>query len=138
MASHFGGESGHAGALQEDKDLRHGVRRSPVSRGLMTEHIHGQAWVEIELVEEQVVWVGRRRGEPEPELRADPLDRMVVRGSGKVVAFVDDHVPVPGGEVHDVGTPGQRGQHRDIHDTGELAPAAADLPRSYAEELLDA
>jgi hypothetical protein len=52
------------------------------------------------------------------------------------LAFVDDHVSVPGGEVRDVGAPGQRGQHRDTDDTGELASAAADLARSYAEELL--
>ncbi|TDO37973.1 hypothetical protein C8E87_1613 [Paractinoplanes brasiliensis] len=55
MASYFSGESGHAGALQKDEDLRHGVRRSPVGRGLVTEHVHGQAGVEIELVEEEAV-----------------------------------------------------------------------------------
>ena len=57
MAPHFSRESGHAGALQKNEDLRHGVRRSSVGRGLVTEHVHGQAGVEIELVEEEVVGV---------------------------------------------------------------------------------
>jgi hypothetical protein len=57
MTSHFSRESGHAGALQKDKDLRQGVRCSPVGRGLVMEHVHGQAGVEIELVEEEIVGV---------------------------------------------------------------------------------
>jgi len=43
MASYFSCKSRHAGALQKDKDLRQGVRHSPVGSGLVTEHIHGQA-----------------------------------------------------------------------------------------------
>ena len=58
MPSHFSRKFGHAGALQKDEDLRHGVRRSLVRGGLVTEHVHGQAGVEIELVEEEIVGMG--------------------------------------------------------------------------------
>jgi hypothetical protein len=60
MTSHFSREPGHAGALQEDEDLRHRVRRSSVGRGLVTEHVHGQAGIEIELVEKEVIGVDGR------------------------------------------------------------------------------
>ena len=60
MASYFSRESGYAGALQKDEDFRQGARRSPVGRGLVTEHVHGQAGVEIELVEEEIVGVDGR------------------------------------------------------------------------------
>src|SRR5262249_52824447 len=76
-------------------------------------------------------------GEPEPELCADLLDRVVVCGGREVVAFVDDDLPVAGGEFGDVAAFGEGGEHGDVHDAAELAPAAADLSGSDAEELFD-
>lgn len=57
-APHFGRESG--GAVEEDQDLRHDVRHSPVRSRLVTEHVHGHAGVAIELVEEELVGVDCR------------------------------------------------------------------------------
>jgi hypothetical protein len=77
-------------------------------------------------------------GQAEPELRGDVLDRVVVGGCGEVVAFVDDDLTVPVGELRDVVAPGQRGQHRDVHHTTELASTRADLSGADAQELFDA
>src|SRR5215207_7927717 len=85
----------------------------------------------------EAVTPGRCRGEPEPELRADPFDRVLVRGGREMMALVDDDLAVPVGEGGDVVVPGQGGQHRDVDDAAELAPATADLARSDAQELLD-
>jgi hypothetical protein len=47
-------------------------------------------------------------------------------------------VPIHVGEFGNVIAAGQRRQHRNVHDSAELAPAAADLAGADAEELLDA
>ena len=41
-------------------------------------------------------------GEPEPELRGDALDGVLVRSGAEVVALVDDDVPIPFRERGDV------------------------------------
>lgn len=83
------------------------------------------------------VAAGGRGGQPEPELRADPLDGVVVRGRREVMAFVDDDVSIAAGEFSDVIMSGQRGQHGDVHDAGEFAPAAADLAGLDAQQVAD-
>src|SRR5699024_10787549 len=55
----------------------------------------------------------------------------------EVVTLIDNHMPVPPGQLFDVVASGERRQHRDVDDAGELAPAAADLARGYFEEGLD-
>src|SRR5689334_16287622 len=77
-------------------------------------------------------------GEAEPELRGDSLDGVLVGGGAEVVALVDDDVPVPLGECADVVAPGEGGQQRDVHRSGEFAPATAELAGPDAEELLNA
>ena len=77
-------------------------------------------------------------GESEPELRADLLDGVVVGGGREVVALVHDDLPVPAREFGDVVASGQGGQHGDVHDSGESAPAAADLSGTDVQELFDA
>ncbi|HEY6793285.1 MAG TPA: hypothetical protein VI248_01240 [Kineosporiaceae bacterium] len=45
-----------------------------------------------------------------------------------MVTLVDDDVPVAGEQFGDVLAAGERGQHDDVDDAGELAAAAAELP----------
>ncbi|SNT56700.1 hypothetical protein SAMN05421812_11014 [Asanoa hainanensis] len=84
------------------------------------------------------VAAGGGGGEPKPELRRDALDGVLVRGGAEVVALVNDYVPVPLGEAGDVVAPCQGWQQGDVHRSGELSPATAELAGADAEELFNA
>ena len=66
---------------------------------------------------------------PEPPLRADLPHRVLERRGRDVMALVDDHEPVAGGQLGEVVAAGQRLERRDVDRAAHLRAAAAELAR---------
>jgi hypothetical protein len=76
-------------------------------------------------------------GQAEPAPGRDLPDRVLERRRRDVMAFIGDDQAVSGGEHGDVLAPGQGLQHRDVDDSADLRPAAAELPGRDPGELAD-
>ena len=80
-------------------------------------------------------------GEPDPATCRDLFDARLEGDGGDVVALVDDHQPVAGGERCEVVAAGEALGHGQVDDRGLAVAAAAKLPDlvgRQAEVLLQA
>ena len=76
-------------------------------------------------------------GQPDPPTGRDLPDRMLERGGWHMVAFVDHHQAVPGGERADIAVAGQTLEGRDVDGPSCLGASAAPLAGLDPEQLVD-
>jgi hypothetical protein len=55
MPAYLGREPWHSGAFEQYEDARHGSRLTPVGGGLLSHDLDSDAWIEVELVRQELV-----------------------------------------------------------------------------------